>query len=181
MFARLAVMLLVASVLIGGSLWARDRRSKHFKEVTELAGVRLGMTPHEVVAALGEPNVVDRLRVPVPAAGKQKRDTAFGYVYGKSYDPDYSLQVVFFDRHAPRLGIVCEVHADSSALGLAKGSRERDVRHKLGNPDRVSLSADRKQKIFSYPQWKVAYFIEKSRVIGVCISSEGVVTFVDAA
>jgi hypothetical protein len=55
------------------------------------------------------------------------------------------------------------------------------VVHKLGKPDKTSISADRKQKIISYPQWKVAYFIEKRLVVGVCISDEGVVTFVDSA
>jgi hypothetical protein len=171
-----------AIVLAAGSLLARSESREKHHEVTELAGVKLGMTPHEVVAALGEPTYIDRAHRRAPQAGKRKRDdTAFGYVYGRSYDPDYSLQLVFFDGESPRLGIACEVHAESSALGLSNGAKERVVVHKLGKPDKTSISADRKQKIISYPQWKVAYFIEKRLVVGVCISDEGVVTFVDSA
>jgi hypothetical protein len=163
-------------VLVGGSSWARSESPRH-REVTELAGVKLGMTPREVVSALGQPTLVDTFRGP----GKRTSDTAFGYIYARSYDPDYSLQLVFVSREAPRLSIVCEVHANTSALGLSSGSKERQVVRKLGKPDEISVSADRRQKIISYAQWKVAYFIEKRKVIGICISSEGIVTFVDAA
>jgi len=114
-----------AVVLAAGSLLARSESREKHRAVTELAGVKLGMTPREVVAALGEPTYVDRAHRRATPPGKRKRDdTAFGYVYGRAYDPDYSLQLVFFNGESPRLGIACEVHAESSALGLSKGAKE---------------------------------------------------------
>jgi hypothetical protein len=179
--ARVATLCTTVIVLAGVSVWARSEAPEPRREITELAGVKLGMTPLEVVAALGQPTLVDRRREAVPAAGKPKRDTAFGYVYSKADKPEYSLQLVFYNREAPWLGVVCEVNAESSALGLANGTKERQVLRALGKPGNISISFDRVQKIISYPQWKVAYVIQKRRVVGVCVSSRGIVTFLDSA
>ena len=158
--------------------WSKPKKSRP-QAPTELAGVRLGMTPAEVTVALGKPTTEEG---PSESDAGETRRAALRYSYTIPNDNEYALEIVFYtDANGLRADIVCELGGYSSALGFNNGARELGVVRKLGRPDITSISADRRAKLISYPQWKVAYLVKRSKVNGVCISGSGVIKFTEQA
>ena len=56
-----------------------------------------------------------------------------------------------------------------------------DELESLGYVVRRPDPRDRRAKLISYPQWKVAYLIKRSKVNGVCISGSGTIKFTEQA
>ena len=145
----------------------------------ELGGVKLGMTPLEVILRLGPPTTEER---PAKPDAGEPRYPALRYSYTVPYNNQYAMEIVFYeDVNGLRADIVCELGGYSSALGFSKGTSQYAVFRKLGRPERTSISSDRQARMISYPQWKVAYIIKRSKVNGVCISTTGVIRFTEQA
>ena len=137
------------------------------------------MTPAEVTVALGRPTTEEGASE--SDAGETRR-AALRYSYTIRNDNEYALEIVFYtDANGLRADVVCELGGYSSALGFSNGAREWGVVRKLGRPDVTSISADRRAKLISYPQWKVAYLVKRSKVNGVCISGSGTIKFTEQA
>jgi len=145
---------------------------------SELGGVKLGMTPIEVILRLGPPTAEERPSRP----DTESRYAALRYSYTVPNNNQYAMEIVFYeDANGVRADIVCELGGYSSALGFSKGTSQFAVFRKLGRPEKTSISSDRQAKVISYPQWKVAYIIKRSKVNGVCISKSGVIRFTEQA
>ena len=177
--ARTIACLVMVSGLMSLSINGWSKPKDRPQVPSELAGVKLGMTPIEVTLALGPPTTEER---PADPDGGNSRRAALRYSYTVPNNNQYALEIVFYeDANDLRADIICELGGYSSALGFSKGMGQFAVFRKLGRPERTSISSDRQAKVISYPQWKVAYILKRSKVNGVCISRTGVIRFTDQA
>lgn len=136
--------------------------------VTELAGVKLGMSPIDVTLALGKPDTAGEPSV-------SGEETRINYIYTHSYEPNYYLQVQFYgpDKFTTKAAIVCSRHV--KLLGFDLSSSEESVIQRLGEPDHTSISSDGVNKYINYYKWNVSYRIFKRYVAEMCIGMSGVV------
>ena len=165
------VLLLVVVVVVGGS-WGWNRYKDRPREVTELAGVRLGMSSVEVKLAKGAPQN--------EAEAKTEREGDEYSLLWYFKDGDYSpvVQVRFYGKTEDTLkaSVVCDTGA-SRLFGLATYSSERQVVEKLGPPTKTSIAENGLSKVVSFKPYKVAFAVEKGTVTEVCISQSGTVAY----
>lgn len=135
--------------------------------MTELVGVKLGMSPTDVTLVLGKP---DTTTEPSFQAG----ETRFDYSY-----PDQNLSITFYgaDKYHAKANIICTSQPFAKVLGFDNLSSEQFVLQRLGKPSSTSVSRDGLSKIDSYAQWKVSFFISKGMISEKCLTSSGGMSF----
>ena len=162
-FRKIALALAGLGVVIGGVYWAWTTFENRPQVVTELDGVRLGMSPVEVTLAKGAPSTEGATSK--EQDGQLRRDWTFATSYGPT------LTVTFYGQteNALAASIICEAESYSGPFGLVHLSSEEDVIDKLGQPSRTSIAEDGLSKFVSFSRYKVAYQITKGVVTQVCI------------
>lgn len=167
------VVVALLAILVG--VWmAYLRYESRPQDVTEVGGIRLGMTPVEVTLAKGEPTSVEN-QVATEDVEKQ-----VSYLYKTPGEDGYSLVVAFRERASQmRASIICERNGVASILGFGPYSSESAIEAKLGPPGNVSINSAGLAKIISYPKWHAAFELEKGWVREICASSSGTVSFID--
>ena len=132
--------------------------------VTELAGVKLGMSPTDVTLALGKPDTAGELE------NDKKGKTDFYY----SYVLD-NLIIKFSgpDKYRTKVETVCTGEGYTELLGFSYYASEEDIVQRLGKPDFTSISKDGLTKAISYTKWKAVFQISKGHVDQKCIIQSG--------
>lgn len=138
-------------------------------EVTELEGVKLGMTATEVTLLLGEP---DQKTEPTT----DNKETKFAYKYSS---PDVNITFYGPDKYHTKVSIVCTKEPTTKLLGFDNYSTEDRIIARLGEPSWVSIKRDGLAKIDSYSKWKAAFVLAKNAIIEKCATSSGGVTFAE--
>jgi len=131
--------------------------------VTELAGVKLGMSPTDVTLALGKPDVAGEPKI-------KNKETRIDYVYS---DPQVDISFYGLDKYTTKVSSICTSVVYTTLLGFDNYSSEVSVIDRLGKPDQTSIAKDGLSKIISYPKWNVAFTISKGAVSEKCISRSG--------
>ncbi len=166
----------------------------------ELDGVQLGMSMLDVRLKKGEPtksivifpsdgtfepdtavsadnskkavNVFDQFDDPppmrvVPATeSTSPPKNTWQWTYGQSGD---LLLVVVFDNES-NVAAICG--QSNTLFGISVGMPETLAADKLGTPTHTSIRQDGLSKIITYPSWRVAFEIEKARVVAICVTTE---------
>lgn len=135
--------------------------------VTELAGVKLGMSPTDVKLALGEPDTD-------PDPVSEKGQTRVDYIY---LEPGLSITFYGKDKYTTKAEIICTSDQYTKLLGFDNLSTEDAIIQRLGTPSKVSVSKDGLNKIISYKKWKAAFSISKGSVTEKCASASGIISF----
>ena len=138
-------------------------------EVTELANVKLGMSPSDVTLNLGQP---DGKTEPTVQGG----ETTFQYSY-----TDTGVHITFYgiDKYHAKVTIICTSDASTKLLGFDNFSTEDLIVGRLGKPSTVSVARDGLSKIDSYRKWKAAFVLSKNTVSAKCVTSSGTVAFTE--
>jgi hypothetical protein len=131
--------------------------------VTELAGVKLGMSPTDVTLALGKPDVAGEPKI-------KNKETRIDYFYS---DPQVDINFYGPDKYTTKVGSICTNVVYTTLLGFDNYSSEVSVIDRLGKPDQTSIAKGGLSKIISYPKWNVAFTISKGTVSEKCISLSG--------
>ena len=176
-------ILVLAGILIGGALWGEyiyKSRPRPYA-VTELGGVRLGMTPLEVRVAKGAPINKGNATLDLQEDSRFRMTWAFDIVPIEELKGLPLLTVIFDARtqNDLKVSIVCERDGYRSLLGLSSGDTEEDMVEKVGLSTNESISEDGLSKLVSFKQWKVAYEVAKGQIGHVCVSESGKVAFAD--
>jgi len=169
---KIAAGFVALCAVIGGGLYAWNYIANlppAPSVVTELAGVKLGMSPTDVTLALGKPDTVSD-----PSVKKGK--TRIDYVYSSP-----NVKIIFYgqDKYTTMAAIVCSAESFIELLGFNNYSAEASILQRLGKPSSISVARDALSKIISFSQWKVAFVISKGFVSEKCLTQSGVVTFAD--
>jgi hypothetical protein len=157
----------------GGAYWLWDSHQSRAREVTELAGVRLGMTPVDVTLKLGKP--IRQIR--------GDEDDAFTEAFFFGETEQAIDMFVLFSGETPTADRVCVLRqdlADPPNL-LSFGLRESEERiiEKLGPPTSVSVHEAGLSKLISYDPFNVVYEINQGKVDRLCITSRPDMRFSD--
>jgi hypothetical protein len=133
--------------------------------ISQLAGVKLGMSPTDVTLALGRPSISGKMEI------DRDGQAHLTYVYTKDQNEDYSLDIIFAgaDSRSTRAVIICEKGGFSNLLGLDRYSSEQDVLRNLGTPSYSSIRNDGLEKAISYAAWNASFKVARGRVIALCI------------
>ena len=161
---KVVLGLVLLNVVIGASYWGWIRYQERPIVMSELAGVRLGMTPVEVTLKLGMP--------------EKKEEQSTGT--GREMYFDYTdTNFVRFDTEGSEMRACMIGSSDMRATiaGLGTYSSEDEVISKFGQPTKTSINKDGVRKILSYSQWNAAFEIEKGRVVRMIISSSGAASY----
>ena len=141
--------------------------------VTELAGVKLGMSPTDVTLALGKPDTASD-----PSVKDGETRIEFKYSSSDNYSsPDVNIIFYGRDKYTTKVSIVCSADSSIKLLGFDNYSTEASIIQSLGKPSSISVSRDALSKIISFSQWKVAFRISKGFVSEKCITQSGRIAF----
>jgi len=171
---KVLAVIIGLGVLIGTAWWGWEEYQNRPQVVESLGGVSVGMTDVEVTLALGKPGEDSGPRT------SEKVGQWKVFVYTKEHDDDYYLLVRFDGVNGVfTVDMICEEKGYSSLLGFSRYSSEQALVDKLGQPEKVSITASGLEKMISYPKWKAVFRIEKGEVTGVCTSKDGTVEFAE--
>jgi hypothetical protein len=176
-------VLILCGVLISGAIWGWYAYQNRPQVVTELDGVRLGMTPLEVKLLKGAPTAASEMtQEPDRSAGGEEPSPAtfrLAWTFGNTQSFGGVLYVVFRGaaRDHLKTSIICETDGYDKALGLGRFNSEREIVEKLGSPSEQSIDRQGLKKTISYKRWNVAYEITKGSVSSVCITASGRVRY----
>lgn len=157
---KVVLGLVLIYVVIGASYWSWNRYQERPIVMSELAGVRLGMTPVEVTLKLGMP--------------KKKEEKSIGTDRYMVFH--YTETYVWFKTEGSEMRvyrILCFGNVRETIAGLSIHSSEDEVISKFGQPTSTSINKAGLEKILSYGQWNAAFGIEKGRVSKIVIFSGG--------
>lgn len=170
-----AVGLLMLVLAVGGAaVWGWYSYSNRPRPVSELNGVRLGMTPVEVKLAKGSPsNEKDNK---IDQDGDKPR---LGWLFSGGQATDESTIVVFFGTTPEdvKAAIVCAEGGYGNLLGLGPYSSEKDIIERLGAPSSVSIHENGLSKFVSFKPLKVAFELTKGQVSKMCVTRYGRVAY----
>jgi hypothetical protein len=131
--------------------------------VTELGGVKLGMSPTDVTLALGKPDTADE-----PTIDGAK--TRINYTYES---PELSIAFYGPNKYATKAAIICTAEPSVKLLGFDNFSNEKLILKRLGEPDFTSIDSDGLWKAISYAKWKTSFHLTKGFVAYKCILQSG--------
>ena len=169
---KIAAGFVAVCAVIGGGLYAWNYIANlppAPSVVTELAGVKLGMSPTDVTLALGKPDTAGEPEV------DKKGKTNFYY----SYVLD-NLIIKFSgkDKFSTKVWAICSADTGPRILGFDVAvSSEDEITRYLGKPNSVSINSAGTDKFIYYKKWNVAYGISKKTVQLKCVS-ESPLTYV---
>lgn len=166
-------ILIVIGAVIGGGFWGWLTYQTRPVVVTELAGLRLGMSPVEVTLLKGEPNFKGDNTKDESATEYESHYFYFGEGHGKGM---LFIEFTGENQAAVKVSEICHSYRFSKLLGISMNRSETEVIRKLGKPTHESIAADGLSKYISYEQWKVAYQISEGKVNMLCVSESGKVT-----
>jgi hypothetical protein len=167
---RVAAVLLAVCIVLGGIvyLWQYIRSLPPApSEATELAKVRLGMTPTDVTLMLGEPDEKTEPTI-------QNGEVRFQFNYTS---PEVHVTFYGTDKYHAMVSIVCASDPSTKLLGFDSSSTEDLIIRRLGKPSTVSIARNGLSKIDSYSKWKAAFVLSKATVVQMCATSSGRVVF----
>ena len=175
---KIAAGFVAVCAVVGGGLYAWNYIANlppAPSVVTELAGVKLGMSPTDVTLALGKPDTASD-----PSVKDGETRIEFKYSSSDNYSSP-NVSIIFYgrDKYTTKASIVCSADSSIKLLGFDNYSAEANILQSLGKPSSVSVASDALSKIISYSQWKVAFTISKGFVSEKCITQSGSVTFAD--
>jgi hypothetical protein len=183
--AKLFGVLILGAAFIGGATWGWYAYQNRPQVVTELGGIRLGMTQLDVKLLKGAPTTASEIEEQKDHSeddeGKKGQRFKLSWLFGGDESSGTSLKIVFYGatRDDLRVAIVCETGGYSTPLGLGRFSSEEDIVKRLGSPSTESIDSQGLRKVISYRQWKTAYEIEKGSVEAVCVAASGRVRYSD--
>jgi hypothetical protein len=175
---KVAGIIGLACILAGSGYFVlkpdTDKRPEA-RQIAELGGLRLGMSPTEVTLALGKP---------AASSGLQTDDggnSHLTYVYTKDHNDDYALNITFHGskQSGARATVICEKGSFSNLLGFDKFSQEQDLARVLGPASYSSVRGDGLEKIVSYASWNASFKIALGKVVELCIHQGNFISYDD--
>ena len=157
---KVVLGLVLLNVVIGASYWSWNRYQERPIVMSELAGVRLGMTPVEVTLKLGKPEK------------KEEQSTGTGremFFYFTDAETFVRFHTEGSEMRAFMIGSSQNMRETIAGLGIH--SFEDEVISKFGQPTSTSIHKDGLTKLLSYSQWNAAFEIQKGRVVRMIINS----------
>jgi len=162
---KIAGSIVALCVVVAGGVYAWLSYEPPLSVVTELAGVKLGMSPAAVTLAKGPPTSISE-----PSIDGSQTKIDYGY-------SDVTISFYGPDKFATKAEIICEHDGYSRLLGFGRYSSEDEITDKLGNPDSTSISSSGLSKFISYSKWKATFEISKRAVSKLCIHTAAAISF----
>ncbi|USN87862.1 MAG: hypothetical protein H6779_00240 [Candidatus Nomurabacteria bacterium] len=153
--------LILLGLLIGGGVYAYQTYSERPKEVTELAGISLGMKKVDVTLIKGQPS--DEIEFEGGSSLNYK---------------DYSSFLMVNWNTAEGVYRICSSKYSDEIFGLGKYNSYNDVVKKLGQPAEKSINTEGTRMIANYPDYNVAFGVNAGEVDMACVTSR-LITFIE--
>lgn len=161
--------LVLLGILVGVGMWTWALYRERPRPMNELGELSLGMSPLDVSLTLGKPS----REVPPGETDGSRR-----LFYEGLGGVDYFVKFSDVDNGSiEQVEIICTNNYLFEIFGLGKYDSEKDVIKKIGPPTTQSIRIDGLAKIISYKEWNVAFEIQKGDIMGVCVTSNGEVSY----
>ena len=136
---------------------------KFFAVAKSANNVALDDSVSDVVFILGEPDNIDTWR-------EFER-----YIYTSSYGSG-EFYVFFDESKVARIHLNC---FSPSVIGISCRQNVSEVTSLIGQPDSISSSGDKTERIYNYPEKNLSIFLERGKVTALSIAKDSDLQFID--